>query len=363
MALKIRLYLDLLTTNFPHYTEQENKIKGDEQMFKRTLGKSEIEVSALGIGCWAIGGPWTDGETGKPFGWGEVDDRESIAAIHLALDSGINFIDTSDNYGAGHSERVLGHALQGRRDKVVLATKFGFVTNEKTKLATGTNASRAYIKSACEASLRRLDTDYIDLYQFHLGDYPEHLALEVLDVLEELVDEGKIRFFGWSTDLPNRAEIFAQSKHCVAIQHNLNIFCDNAEMLDLCERNRLASINRGPLAMGLLTGKYLDVITVQDAEDIRYRNDLDWLTYFKDGIPSPEMTEQLRAIREVLTSGGRSIVQGALAWIWARSNVTIPIPGFRLVKQVAENAKACAFGPLTDAEMRQIDQILTELRG
>ena len=327
-------------------------------MFKRTLGRSGIEVSALGIGCWAIGGPWVDGETGKPFGWGEVDDRESIAAIQCALDNGINLIDTSDNYGAGHSEKVIGQALRGRRDKAVIATKFGFVTDEQTKLASGTNASRAYIKSACEASLRRLGTDYIDLYQFHLGDYPAHLAPEVLDVLEELVSEGKIRFFGWSTDLTDRAEIFAASKHCAAIQHNLNVFLDNADMLDVCERLQLASINRGPLAMGLLTGKYSEAVMIDDPQDIRCRNDLEWLTYFKNGVPSPEMIERLRAIREVLTSGGRTLAQGALAWIWARSGATIPIPGFRTVQHVMENAKAMAHGPLTDAEMRQIHQLM-----
>ncbi|OZB98900.1 aldo/keto reductase [Paenibacillus sp. XY044] len=327
-------------------------------MFKRTLGRSGIEVSALGIGGWAIGGPWFDEESGKPYGWGEVDDYESIDAIHSALDSGIQFIDTSDNYGAGHSERVIGQALKGRRDKVVLATKFGYVTNEETKLASGSNASRAYIKTACEASLRRLGTDYIDLYQFHLGDYPVHLAQEVIDVLEELVTEGKIRFFGWSTDTTDRAELFAQSKHCTAIQHDFNVFIDNAAMLDVCERNRLASVNRSPLAMGLLTGKYSEAIHVRDSKDIRLRNDLDWLMYFKDGVPSPKLTGQLRSIREVLTSGGRSLAQGALAWIWARSDVTIPIPGFRTVKQVTENAKAMDFGPLTDVEMRQIAELL-----
>ncbi|KRF03353.1 aldo/keto reductase [Paenibacillus sp. Soil766] len=329
-------------------------------MFKRKLGRSEIEVSAMGIGCWAIGGPWYEVETGEPFGWGDIDDQESIAAIQCAIDNGITFIDTSDNYGAGHSERVIGRALQGRRNNAIIATKFGFVTNEKTKEATGQNASRAYIKQACEASLRRLDTDYIDLYQFHLGDYPEHKAQEVLEVLEELVVEGKIRYFGWSTDLTNRAEIFAQSKHCAAIQHEMNIFRDNTTMIDLCEKHQLASINRGPLAMGLLTGKYSEVTTVVDPKDIRSRNNLDWLTYFKDGIPSSIMTNHLRDIREILTSNGRTLTQGALAWLWARSEMTLPIPGFRTVKQVTENAKALDFGPLTQTQLQQIQQLLTQ---
>ncbi|MBB6670231.1 aldo/keto reductase [Cohnella nanjingensis] len=329
-------------------------------MFKRTLGRSGIEVSALGIGGWAIGGPWHDAETGEPFGWGEVDDKQSIAAIHCALDAGINFIDTSDNYGAGHSERVIGHALQGRRSDVILATKFGFMTNEETKEATGENASRAYIRRACEASLVRLRTNYIDLYQFHLGDYPEHLAHEVLEVLEELAAEGKIRSFGWSTDLPSRALLFAKSKHCTAIQHELNLFRDNDDMLEICERHELASINRGPLAMGLLTGKYAADATVGDAKDIRRRNNLDWLIYFKDGVPSPDMTDRLQAMREILTSNGRTLAQGALAWLWAKSPHAVPIPGFRTVSQVTENAKAMDFGPLTPDEMRQIEQLMLQ---
>lgn len=326
----------------------------------RKLGRSGIEVSALGIGGWAIGGPWHDAQTGEPFGWGDVDDQESIAAIHCAMDNGITFIDTSDNYGAGHSERVIGQALKGRRSKVILATKFGFVTNEQTKEATGQNASRAYIKQACEASLRRLNTDYIDLYQFHLGDYPVHKAQEVLEVLEELVTEGKIRFFGWSTDLPDRARIFAQSAHCTAIQHDMNLFYDNTEMIQLCEKHHLASINRGPLAMGLLTGKYSNVVNVSDPKDIRNRNDLDWLTYFKDGVPSSTMMRQLESIRDILTSNGRTLTQGALAYLWARSESTLPIPGFRTVIQVTENAKALEFGPLTQTQVHEIQQLITE---
>lgn len=329
-------------------------------MLKRKLGRSGLDVSALGIGCWAIGGPWHDALTGEPYGWGEVDDRESIDAIHCALDYGINFIDTSDNYGAGHSEEVIGQALQGRRDRMVIATKFGYVTNGQTKEALGQNASVEYIKSACEASLRRLKTDYIDLYQFHIGDYPDELAQEVKETLEDLVHEGKIRYFGWSTDMPSRAELFAQSQYCTAIQHEFNLFHDNTDMLKLCERHHLSSINRGPLAMGLLTGKYSEVVSVVDPKDIRRRNNLDWLHYFKDGIPSSAMTNQLRAIREILTSNGRTLTQGALAWLWARSEMTLPIPGFRTVRQVSENAEAMKFGPLTPAEMAQISQLMTE---
>lgn len=327
-------------------------------MLKRTLGRSGIEVGALGIGGWAIGGPWHEAGTRHPLGWGEVDDRESIDAIHCALDSGISLIDTSDNYGAGHSERVIGEAIRGRRDRVVLATKFGYVTNERTKEQLGEKASRDYIRRACEASLNRLGTDYIDLYQFHINQFPEGLVPHVLETLEELVGEGKIRYFGWSTDSTGRAALFAKSPNCVAIQHELNVFCNHPAMLDLCERQGLASLNRGPLAMGLLTGKYSDAIRVNDPKDIRRRSNLEWLGYFKDGLPSSMLIDRLQAIREILTSGGRTLSQGALGWLWAKSEQTIPIPGFRTARQVSENAKAMAFGPLTPGSMREIERLL-----
>jgi aryl-alcohol dehydrogenase-like predicted oxidoreductase len=160
----------------------------------RSLGRSGIEVSAVGLGCWAIGGPFF--RDGGPVGWGEVDDAESTRAIHRALDLGATFFDTSNVYGAGHSERVLGRALAGRRDEVAIATKFGNVFDESTRHITGADASPEGIRRACEASLRRLGTDRIDLYQLHLGDYDPVAAVEVRETLEELVDEGSIRAYG-----------------------------------------------------------------------------------------------------------------------------------------------------------------------
>lgn len=318
----------------------------------RKLGN--LEVSALGLGCWAIGGPFWAGE--QPLGWGEVDDEESIRAIHAGLDLGANFLDTADVYGAGHSERVLARALKGRRDKVVIATKFGNTFDETSKQTGEGNASPAYIRQACEASLRRLDTDYIDLYQFHLNGYPAEDAAPVRDSLEDLVKEGKIRAYGWSTDFPERAAVFAEGEHCAAIQHDLNVIADNAPLLAFIEAHGLASINRGPLGMGLLSGKY-DANTQLAADDIRGKSP-DWMQYFSDGVPNPDWLAKLAAIREILTSGGRTLAQGALAWIWGRSLVTIPIPGFRTVKQVTENVGALAFGPLTADQVKEIDGIL-----
>jgi aryl-alcohol dehydrogenase-like predicted oxidoreductase len=321
----------------------------------RKLGRSEIEISAMGLGCWAIGGPFWDGTT--PLGWGEVDDEESLRAIHRALDLGITFFDTADVYGAGHSEKVLARALAGRRQDVVIATKFSNVFNETTRQVTGSNADPDYIKQACESSLRRLNTDYIDLYQFHNNGYPSEEAEPVRETLEALVREGKIRAYGWSTDFPDRAEVFAQGDNCTAIQLQLNVLDDNPEVLAICERNNLAAINRGPLAMGLLTGKYT-AGTKQANNDVRGEKSPDWMKYFKNGIPSPEWLQKMEAIREVLTSGERTLAQGALAWLWARSEQTVPIPGFRTVAQVEDNCAALQRGPLSPDQMEEIETLL-----
>lgn len=322
---------------------------------KRALGRSGIEVSALGMGCWAIGGPFWAGET--PLGWGQVDDDESIRAIHAALDRGVNFFDTANVYGAGHSERVLGRAVAGRRSQVVIATKFNAVFDETTRQVTGSDTSPQGIRKACEDSLRRLNTDYIDLYQFHDNGYPADKAGPVRDTLEELVREGRIRAYGWSTDFVDRAEVFARGRKCTSIQLQLNVLDDNPAMIAFCEKHNLAAINRGPLAMGLLTGKYT-ASTLVSADDVRGQKSPEWMKYFKDGKPNPEWMVMRNAILEILTSKGRTVAQGALAWNWARTSQTIPIPGFRTVKQVEENAGAMQFGPLAPDQMKQIEGIL-----
>jgi aryl-alcohol dehydrogenase-like predicted oxidoreductase len=322
---------------------------------QRTLGRSGITTSAIGMGCWAIGGPFYRGET--PVGWGEVDDSESERAILAALELGITLFDTANVYGAGHSEQVLGKALKGRRSEVVLATKFSGVFDEKTKQITGSDASPDGIRSACEASLDRLGTDFIDLYQFHDGGYPLDKVDEVIGALEGLVEAGKIRSYGWSTDDPDRARAFAKGEHCGAAQFQMNVFSDSPDMVAVCEELGLAGLNRGPLAMGLLAGKYT-ADSVLPANDVRGPNAPEWMSFFKDGKPSPEFMTRLDAVRDILTSGGRSLPQGALSWLLARSPVTVPIPGFRSVAQVTENAGALGFGPLGAGEMTQIHDLL-----
>src|SRR5512139_3659506 len=149
----------------------------------RRLGRSNIEVSTLGMGCWAIGGPWT--MTDHPAGWGKVDDGESLRALQAALDLGVNFFDTAANYGAGHSEVLLGRAFKGKRDRVVIATKFGHIVNEEKKTVhSAPDLIIQNVRNDVENSLRRLQTDFIDIYQLHEGRYDASLALELQTVLE-----------------------------------------------------------------------------------------------------------------------------------------------------------------------------------
>jgi len=323
-------------------------------MLKRVLGKSKLEVGAVGMGCWAIGGPWTwdqPGGTPYPAGWGDTDDGESIRAVHTALDMGINFFDTAANYGAGHSEVVLGQALKGKRDGVVIATKFGHIVNEEQKVVYGDpDQIIRNVRGDVENSLRRLQTDYIDIYQLHEGGYDPKLALELQVVLEELVSAGKIRWYGWSTDVVDSAYDFASGEHCTSIQFRLNAIFDNADMRKVCADFDLAGINKDPLNKGILTGKFNTNSRFPD-NDIRSRAD------FSD----PELAKRFKLVdelRDILTSNGRTMAQGALAYIWALDERMIPIPGFKSVKQVQDNAGALEFGPLTGAQVKEIQSIV-----
>ena len=306
-------------------------IEGKQTMNTRTLGRSGIEVSMLGLGAARIGGlGWNRDESadGDP-----AQIREAIKVIHRALDLVVTLFDTADTYGNGHSERILGQALATRRQNVIVATKFGERFDPSDPIPPET------IFAACEASLHRLNTDYIDLYLFHLRNYDLEQAGAVRDVLEALVDQCKIRYYGWSTDSLDRAQLFAQGQHCTAIEHRLFAIEDHPVMLALCDAYNLASINRIPLGMGVLAGKW--TANTQLTEDDRRS---DWFQHE----PFLAVLEKVAAIRPMLTQGGRSCVQGALGWIWARSERTIPVPGFRTLQQVEELVEAANFGPLED---------------
>jgi aryl-alcohol dehydrogenase-like predicted oxidoreductase len=302
----------------------------------------------MGLGTARFGGlGWQEDDWLVPDSSRPID--ADIRAIHRALETGINFFDTADVYGCGLSERILGQALAGRRHQVVIATKFGETFDEQTWQPTEQELTPATIRLACEASLRRLNTDYIDLYLFHIRDYDLERAGEVRQTLETLTQAGKIRCYGWSTDDPERARFFAQGPHCTAIEHRLNIMMDAPAMLALCDELDLASINRIPLAMGVLNGTWTR--TTQLPPDDRRSKFFEVDAFLQD-------LDKIQSMRDVLTRDGRSYVQAALGWIWARSPRAIPVPGFRTIEHVEENARAMCFGPLDKEQMGEVERLL-----
>ncbi len=320
----------------------------------REFGSTGRKISAVGLGCWAIGGHFT--LDGRSDGWGNVDDRESERAIRLALDLGANLFDTADAYGTGHSELVLGAALKDRRKEAFIATKFGFTYDETRRALLSTDLSPEYIDWANAQSLRRLNSDYLDLYQVHPGAMSDAQLETVGEELERLVEKGRILAWGWSTDEPDAARRAVHFPHFVAVQQELNVLHDGPEMLAFTAENGLASINRSPLAMGLLSGKF-GSDTVFGTDDVRGAGH-NWVRHFNDGRPSSEALDKLQALRDLLQTDGRSLAQGALGWILARSPNTFPVPGFKTEAQVRDNLGALRKGPLPNNVMVEIDAIL-----
>lgn len=323
----------------------------------RTLGPGGITVSALGVGTWALGGPFTF--DGRDAGWGPVDDDVSVRALHTAIDSGVTLIDTAPCYGTGHAERVVGRALAGLpsavRGSVTVATKFGLVIDEDARAGAGSDVSPAAIRAECEASLRRLGVEAIDLYQLHGGADGASGAETVVAVLEDLVAEGKVRRIGTSQDEPEVIEVFARSASTVSVQTQANVFGWDPGVLELAAHHRLSALARSPLAMGLLSGAYGS--RRPGPGDVRL--DTPWWTYFDDDTIDA-WRARLDAVRELLTVGGRSLVQGSLGYVWTLAEHVIPLPGVRTPEQAAENARAMEFGPLPADAAVEVTALLAD---
>ena len=213
----------------------------------RILGKTGLEVSSVGVGCWQMGG--LVGESG----WTGTTDEESIATIHRAKELGVNLLDTAEGYGQGHSEDVIGKALKGRRDDYVLATKVRPITDDPDE-----TKARARILEACEGSLRRLQTDHIDVYQLHAVPH-EATMPAVMDALAELKDQGKIRWFGISINDTDAIRKLLALGDLATLQVGYSLLSRSGEAaLQLAKEENLGTLIRGPLASGALSGKYFD---------------------------------------------------------------------------------------------------------
>ena len=301
-------------------------------MEKRKIGS--LEVSLAGLGC-------------NNFGW-RIDADGTAAVVTAAIESGINFFDTADIYGGGQSEEFLGRALKGRRDKVLIATKFGM------KMADGKEGGKpAYLRQAAEYSLRRLGTDHIDLYQIHKPD-PSTPIEDTLGALDELVKAGKVREIGCSNFSAEQLREAAQVKgtRFVSVQNNYSLLHrePEAEVLPECQRQGMAFLPFFPLANGLLTGKY------------RKGQPFPKSSRAEDGFGPKVFTDENLALVEQLISfaesRGHTLLELSMAWLAAKNVIASIIAGAKTPEQVKANASAVAWR-LTEADVTAVDGILT----
>ncbi len=301
----------------------------------RRLGKTDWNVSAVSMGCWGIGGQW-----------GEVTERAATEAIRAAREGGVNLFDTSDSYGMGRSEELVGEVLGSRPDDVYIATKVG---NWGRRLDDHFPYNSVYsIYESCHASLHRLKTDVIDLYQCHINspDNPEIF----LEAFETLKQQGKIRHYGVSTDHADVVKAFNVGGDCSLCQVNYSIFVrePEKELLPYCRENDIGVLVRSPLAMGVLTGKF-DTGTTFDDQVRRGWNKGD---AHKNFVKRVELSRKLGA----LANADRTLGDIALQFILANPAVTCPIPGMKNPDQARTNIRA-ADGELAEEDLRMIDKI------
>jgi aryl-alcohol dehydrogenase-like predicted oxidoreductase len=304
-----------------------------------TLGKSELKSSRIGFGCWAIGG--TD--------WGPVDDDESVLAIRRAMDLGVNFFDTADVYGDGHSEEILGRALAGERNRVLVATKVGGV-RERGKPPRH-DTSHRHIMEAIDASLDRLGTDHVDLYQVHVPD-PTTPVSETMHALTELVKKGKARYIGLSNMDARQTAEYMQHGPITTMQPGYSMIerQPEKELFPFCLANGISVLAYSPMARGLLTGKYGKGSSFHPADvrqvDMEFRG--------KTFEINLKCIERLRPLAE-----GRTLGQLAVAWALSHPAVSVALVGAKTVAQVEENAAACD-RPLPADVSARINKILDE---
>jgi aryl-alcohol dehydrogenase-like predicted oxidoreductase len=312
-----------------------------EQLSRAILGKSGIPVTEIGLGLWAAGG----GD------WGGTDEDAILDAIDLSLDAGVNFFDTADVYGGGLSEELLGRAMQGRRDRFVVATKIGWVGYDGERNRSAYDTVEKFV-AGFETSLRRLGTDYVDLLQSHIFYREPHTEV-FLEGFERLQEAGKIRAYGVSTSDFQFLREFNANGGCATLQIDYSILNRTAEadILPYCREQDIGVIVRGALAMGILTGKF-DADTRFPPGDFR-RN---WHEHADEHEVFLRDLEQVEALRAV--AGDRSLAELALQFTLAHPAVTTVIPGARNAGQVRSNVQAGLLPPLGGAAMAGIDRIV-----
>jgi aryl-alcohol dehydrogenase-like predicted oxidoreductase len=308
---------------------------------KRPLGKSGIEVTEIGLGLWAAGGN----------AWGPTDDADSLSAIDFALDNDVNFFDTSDVYGDGHSEELLGKAMQGRRERFVVATKIGWQNFDNEQGQSAYNTVEKLI-TGVESNLRRLQTDYIDVIQSHIS-YREPTMEIFLEGFQKLQQQGKVRAYGVSTSDFEYLQAFNHDGRCATLQIDYSILNRTAEndIFPYCRKHKIGLIIRGALAMGILTGKFSAETRFGEGDfRQRWHDNADEYQVFLDDL---EKVERLQSLAD-----GRTPAQLALQFSISHPAVSTVIPGAKNVRQMQDNLQAGLLPPLSTAELAQIDAVV-----
>lgn len=319
-------------------------------MQKRRLGNSDLLITPIGFGAWAIGGG------GWAFAWGAQDDADSVAAIHEALDAGVNWIDTAAVYGLGHSEEVVARALDGVQNRPYLFTKCGRVWNEQREIGKSLKADS--IRRECEASLRRLRVETIDLYQVHWPE-PDEEVEEGWATLAALQKEGKIRHIGVSNFGVSQMKRAQQIAPITSLQPKYSLLHREieAEILPFCAKENIGVIAYSPMASGLLTGAMTrERIAALPADDWRRRN---------PDFQEPKLTRNLELVELLQTIGakhGRSSAEVAVAWVLRHPAVTGAIVGARRTGQIRGVIGAAHF-QLGEEEVATIETLLKSYAG
>ncbi len=305
----------------------------------RELGRSGLTVSALGLGCMAM----------SEF-YGPHDDEQSISTIRRALDLGLNFLDTADVYGRGQNEELVGRAIRGRRNRVILATKFGIVRNDDPQ-ARGVEGRPQYVRKCCDASLQRLGVDVIDLYYQHRVD-PQVPIEDTVGAMAELVQAGKVRYLGLSEAAPQTLRRAAAVHKIAALQSEYSLWTrePEQEVLPACRQLGIGFVAYSPLGRGFLAGQ---VRRIDDmAED-------DWRR-FNPRFQRENLARNLELVQRIerfAAGKGCTPAQLALAWLLARGDDIVPIPGTRRIARLEENIRALEV-ELSRDEVQELDELL-----
>jgi aryl-alcohol dehydrogenase-like predicted oxidoreductase len=305
---------------------------------RRRLGSQGLETSALGLGCMGM----------SEF-YGTADEGEAIATIHRALELGVNFLDTADAYGPFKNERLVGRAIEGRRDEVVLATKFGNVRTEQGE-RLGIRGDREYVLSACDASLERLGTDHIDVYYQHRVD-PKTPIEETVGAMAELVEHGKVRYLGLSEAAPETIRR-AHAVHPIsALQTEYSLWSRDVEdeILPAIRELGIGLVAYSPLGRGFLSGR---IRSADDLEEGDFRRDNPRF----QGENFQKNLELVERVEELAAAKGCTAAQIALAWVLAQGKDIVPIPGTTRVKNLEENIAALDV-ELTDEDLRDLEAV------